>query len=159
MLGFSTMPAGAHAIKSSHFHLISTLRLFSDRQGTSCPGLRKLSEFSGMSLSKVPREMAEMASLGYIAIQKRFKRSTVIRIAERFLVALRNGPEGSGRVKRRRPTGPVSEFTDAEVIVPAGGTETVSVSSETVPTSGTEAEEADLKEEPPKAPHRGARPP
>jgi DNA-binding transcriptional MocR family regulator len=157
MLQFSTMPAAAHAIKSSHFHLISTLRLFSDRHGTSCPGLRKLAELTGMSLSKVQREIAEMASLGYIAIQKRFKRSTVYRIAQRFLVALKNPADGSGRVRRGRPTGPVTDVTEATELSPTGGTETVSVSPETVPTSGTEAEEADFKEEPPEAPPTGGR--
>ena len=120
-------------LKASHSHVMIGLYRFADREGVCWPGLRKLAEVCGMSLSRVQRAITEMASLGYLTIKKRFKRSNVYQIAERFLVKRQAGTQN-----------PAGARPGSGTRCPGSGTRCPGSGTDRVPPAGQKVETAEV---------------
>jgi Helix-turn-helix domain len=88
MLTERQIPLEISSLKGSHCRVMLGLFRYADKQGVCWPGLRTLAEAVPMSIRAVRRALAEMADLGYLAIEKGKGLVNRYRIAARFLRAM-----------------------------------------------------------------------
>ncbi len=72
-------------IKSTHLHVLQAILAFADKEGRCWPGLRKLAEVCGMTLSRVQRAISEMVSLGYVSVTRQPRAPQAYQISARFI--------------------------------------------------------------------------
>jgi Helix-turn-helix domain len=115
MLPFVALPtAELHRMEAAHYKLMGVLLSFSDRTGKCFPGLRKIADRAGETLTWVQRHLKRMASLGYF---KRARRTGtyVYHIHERFLVWLRHPNESRQRDSAQPRSTPANRPHDPQV--------------------------------------------
>lgn len=102
MRSYVTIPtAEIPRLKNSHLKLLAVLLEFADRNGKCWPSLRAIAKASGMSLSRVPKSLSQMESLGYFERTSRAG-SFVYQIAKRFLVKVKSTIAIQPRDDRRK---------------------------------------------------------
>jgi hypothetical protein len=88
MLTERQIPLEISSLKGSHCRVMLGLFRYADKQGVCWPGLRTLADAVPMSIRAVRRALAEMAELGYLAIEKGKGLVNRYRIAAKFLRAM-----------------------------------------------------------------------
>jgi hypothetical protein len=88
MLTERQIPLEISSLKGSHCRVMLGLFRYADKQGVCWPGLRTLADAVPMSIRAVRRAIAEMADLGYLAIEKGKGLVNRYRIAAKFLRAM-----------------------------------------------------------------------
>ena len=83
MLDTITLPADAFNLKYVHLRLIAALLRFANADRQAWPSLRTLGELLQLDPTYVRRQLLQMESLGYLAIDRSGK-SNRYTLAERF---------------------------------------------------------------------------